>query len=54
VLAAAGRTGEAVSAFEQALERSQRKKNLALTAQIRRRLEAVQEELSTNGPTSAV
>jgi tetratricopeptide (TPR) repeat protein len=53
VLAAGGRTPEAVSALDQALERCRRKKNLALAAQIRRRLEAIQEELSTKGPRSA-
>jgi tetratricopeptide (TPR) repeat protein len=53
VLAAAGRTGEAVSAFEQALERSRTKKNLARAAQIRRRLKTIQDEPSTNEPTNA-
>jgi tetratricopeptide (TPR) repeat protein len=51
VLAAAGRPDDAAAALEQALERCRRKKNLALAAQIRPRLEALQEELSTNGPT---
>ena len=37
VVAAAGRTDEAAAAFEQALDRCERKKNLALAAQIRRR-----------------
>jgi class 3 adenylate cyclase/tetratricopeptide (TPR) repeat protein len=39
VLTTAGHTDEAVSALEQALERCRRKKNFALAAQIRRRLE---------------
>jgi class 3 adenylate cyclase/tetratricopeptide (TPR) repeat protein len=39
VLAAGGRTGEAVGALEQALERFERKKNLAMVAQVRPRLE---------------
>src|SRR5262249_31698444 len=41
VLAAAGRSGEAAEAFEQALERCRRKKNLALAAQVRARLETL-------------
>ena len=39
VLAAAGRTDEAPKALEQALERYERKKNLAMVAQVRPRLE---------------
>ena len=39
VLAAAGRTDEAAAALEQALERYERKKNLAMVAQVRPRLE---------------
>jgi tetratricopeptide (TPR) repeat protein len=39
VLAAAGRTGEAAKALEEALERYRRKKNLAMVPQVRRRLE---------------
>jgi len=42
-----------VSALEQALERCQKKKNLALAAQIRRRLEPLRDELSNSEPTSA-
>ena len=41
VLSAAGRTGEAVAAFEQALDRYERKKNLAMVAQVRARLETL-------------
>jgi tetratricopeptide (TPR) repeat protein len=41
VLHAAGRTDEAAAAFEQALERYVRKKNLAMVAQVRPRLEAL-------------
>jgi tetratricopeptide (TPR) repeat protein len=40
VLAAAGRTDEAAAALEQALDRYERKKNLAMLAQVRRQLEA--------------
>ncbi|HEX5468701.1 MAG TPA: adenylate/guanylate cyclase domain-containing protein [Gaiellaceae bacterium] len=39
VLLAAGKTAEAIDALEQALERYERKKNLAMAAQIRPRLE---------------
>ena len=39
VLAAAGRIEEATEALEQALERYERKKNLAMVAQVRPRLE---------------
>jgi len=45
VLASAGRTEEAVDAFERALERYGRKKNLAMVAQVRPRLEALRHEL---------
>jgi len=38
VLVAAGRTNEAAATFEQALDRYERKKNLAMVAQVRRRL----------------
>ena len=44
VLEAAGRTDEAAAALEQALERYERKKNLAMVAQVRPRLEALREE----------
>ncbi len=43
VLAAAGRTGEAADALEQALERYERKKNLAMVAQVRPRLEELRD-----------
>jgi hypothetical protein len=43
VLAAGGRTSEAVGAIEQALQRFERKKNLAMAAQVRPRLEALRE-----------
>jgi tetratricopeptide (TPR) repeat protein len=39
VLSAAGRTAEATAALEQALERYVRKKNLAMVAQVRPKLE---------------
>ena len=42
VLAAAGHTDEAAAALEQALERYERKKNLAMIAQVRPRLGALQ------------
>ena len=41
VLAAAGRTEEAAAALEQALERYERKKNLAMVAQVRPKLETL-------------
>ena len=41
VLAAAGRTDEASETLEQALERYERKKNLAMLAQVRPQLEAL-------------
>ena len=43
VLAAAGRNDEAASALEQALDRYQRKKNLAMVAQVSPRLEEVRK-----------
>ena len=45
VLAAAGRTDEAAEALEQALDRYERKKNLAMAAQVRPRLEALRETM---------
>jgi hypothetical protein len=44
VLHTAGRTDEAAAALEQALDRYERKKNLALAEQVRSRLEALREE----------
>ena len=44
VLAAAGRRDEAAHALEQALDRYERKKNLAIVAQVRPKLEALREE----------
>jgi tetratricopeptide (TPR) repeat protein len=41
VFVVAGRTAEACAALEQALDRYERKKNLALVAQVRPRLEAL-------------
>jgi len=41
VLHAAGRTDEATTTLEQALDRYERKKNLAMAAQVRDRLVAV-------------
>jgi class 3 adenylate cyclase/tetratricopeptide (TPR) repeat protein len=46
VLAAAGRTDEAVAAFEQALARYGDKKNLAMVAQVEPRLEALRARVS--------
>ncbi len=46
VLAAGGRTDEAAAALEQALDRFERKKNLAMVAQVRPRLEALRSKLS--------
>ena len=47
VLAAAGRTHEAVEALKQALERYERKKNLAMVAQVRPMLEALRQKTPT-------
>ena len=44
VLAAAGRPDDAAAAFEQALDRCQRKKNLALARQVRERLAELRAE----------
>jgi tetratricopeptide (TPR) repeat protein len=44
VLSAAGRTDEAAEALEQALERYERKMNLAMVAQVRPKLKALSEE----------
>jgi tetratricopeptide (TPR) repeat protein len=41
VLAAAGRAGEAAEAYEQALDRYGRKKNVAMVAQVQPRLDAL-------------
>jgi tetratricopeptide (TPR) repeat protein len=46
VLAAPGRTGEAATALKQALERYERKKNLAMVAQVRPKLEAIRAAVS--------
>jgi ATP/maltotriose-dependent transcriptional regulator MalT len=46
VLASAGRTDEAADALEQALDRYERKKNLALVAQVRPRLEELRTAVS--------
>jgi tetratricopeptide (TPR) repeat protein len=45
VLATAGRSEEAAQTLEQALERYERKKNLAMIAQVRPRLEALRERM---------
>ena len=47
VLHAAGRTDEAAEALEQALERYERKKNLAMVAQVKPKLEELREKLPT-------
>jgi len=52
VLAAASRPDDAAAALEQALERCRRKKNLALAAQVRARLEALKAGLSAGPATS--
>jgi class 3 adenylate cyclase/tetratricopeptide (TPR) repeat protein len=44
VLAAAGRTAEAVAALEQALDRYERKRNASAAAQVRTRVEALRED----------
>ena len=46
VLAAAGRTDEAAEALEQALERYERKKNLAMVAQVEPKLEELRAQVS--------
>ena len=46
VLTAAGRTGEAANALEQALDRYERKKNLAMVAHVRPRLEEVRARVT--------
>jgi class 3 adenylate cyclase/tetratricopeptide (TPR) repeat protein len=46
VLAAAGRTDEAAAALEQALERYERKKNLAMVAQVKPKLEEFRAQVS--------
>jgi hypothetical protein len=43
VLATAGRTEEAAGALQQALERYERKKNLAMVAQVRAKLEELRK-----------
>jgi hypothetical protein len=45
VLALAGRTEEAIGAFEQALERYKRKENLVMAARIREGLASVRAEV---------
>ena len=45
VLAGAGRIDEAAETLERALERYERKKNLAMIAQVRPRLEALRERM---------
>jgi tetratricopeptide (TPR) repeat protein len=45
VVAAAGRTEEAAEALEQALDRYGRKKNLAMIAQVKPKLEAFREKM---------
>ena len=46
VLAAGGRTDEAARALEQALERYRRKKNLAMVAQVKPKLEELRAQVS--------
>jgi class 3 adenylate cyclase/tetratricopeptide (TPR) repeat protein len=50
VLHAAGQDGEAAETLVQALDRYERKKNLAMIAQVRPRLEALQDQISAPGP----
>ena len=45
VLAAAGRSNDAFQALEQALDRYERKKNLAMFAQVRPKLEALRDSV---------
>ena len=47
VLAAAGRTDEAADALEQALDRYERKKNLAMVAQVKPKLEELRQKMPT-------
>ena len=47
VLAAAGRPAEAAEELEQALERYERKKNLAMVAQVKPKLEELREKTPT-------
>jgi len=47
VLIAADRTNEAAEALDQALDRYQRKKNLAMVIQVRPKLEALRQKLPT-------
>jgi tetratricopeptide (TPR) repeat protein len=46
VLGAAGRGDEAVAALEQALDRYDRKKNLAMVSQVHQQLDALQQAAS--------
>lgn len=52
VLIAANRPEEAADAFERALDRFERKKNLARVAQVHQRLEVLKEELSASNPAT--
>ena len=54
VRAAAGRTDEAVKALEQALERYERKKNLAMVMQVRPKLEALRAQVLQVGDFGAI
>ena len=47
MLAAAGRIDEAAEALDQALERYERKKNLAMVAQVRPKLDALRQKMPT-------
>jgi hypothetical protein len=47
VLACGGRDEEAAAALEQALDRYERKKNLAMLTQVRSKLEALREKIPT-------
>jgi tetratricopeptide (TPR) repeat protein len=53
VLRAAGRTDEAAAALEQALNRYERKKNLAMVTQVRPRLAELRAGLSVDGAARA-
>jgi hypothetical protein len=44
ILAGAGRTDEAAAALEQALDRYERKRDLAMAAQVRERLTQLREQ----------
>jgi hypothetical protein len=54
VLEAAGRRNEAAETLEQALERYERKKNLAMVAQVRSRLEGLRAGAAAASASSGI